>query len=186
MGGGGLLQRVRSRYDLMHVNHKTVYDMRSGQQLRSNAISSRGMTLRNLAKQRVVTISEFDHLRLQELLLVAKQFASPQPDFIHDLESELRRASIVPPEQIPPYVVTMNTQVRLIDADTGEARVYTLVFPSDADLENGKLSILSELGVAILGYRVGDTIEWEFTEGRKRIRIGMICFQPEATRQYEL
>lgn len=144
------------------------------------------MTLRNLAKQRVVTISEFDHLRLQELLLVTKQFASPMPDFIHDLESELRRANIVPPEQIPPYVVTMNTQVKLIDADTGKARVYTLVFPSDADLENGKLSILSELGVAILGYRVGDTIEWEFIEGRKRIRIGMICFQPEATRQYEL
>lgn len=142
--------------------------------------------MKNLAKHREVTISEFDHFRLQELLLVAKQFASPQPAYIRDLDSELRRASIVPPEQIPPYVVTMNTQVRLIDADTGKARLYTLVFPSDADLENGKLSILSELGVAILGYKVGDTIEWEFLEGRKRIRIDMIGFQPEATRQYEL
>lgn len=142
--------------------------------------------MKTLAKHRTVTISKFDHLRLQELLLVAKQFASPHPAFIRDLEGEIRRASIVPPEQIPPYVVTMNTQVRLIDTDTGKERSYTLVFPSDADLENGKLSILSELGVAILGCSVGDTIEWEFPEGRKRIRIDMIGFQPEATEQYDL
>ena len=102
------------------------------------------------------------------------------------LESELQRASVVPPEQVPPYVVTMNTQVRMIDADTGKERMYTLVFPSDANLEEGKLSILSDLGVAILGYSVGDTIEWEFPEGLKRIRIDMIGFQPEATKQYEL
>lgn len=139
-----------------------------------------------VAKHRAVTVSKLDYRRLQELLLVAKQFASPQPDFICDLQRELQRASIVPPERIPPYVVTMNTQVRLIDTDTGKGRSYTLVFPSDADLEHGKLSILSELGVAILGYSVGDTIEWEFPEGLKRVRIDMIGFQPEATKQYEL
>lgn len=142
--------------------------------------------MENLAKHRTVTISEVDNHRLQELLRVAKQFASPQPAFIRDLEGELRCASIVPPEKIPPYLVTMNTQVRLIDIDTGKDQTYTLVFPSDADLDNGKLSILSELGVAILGYKVGDTIEWGFPEGRKRIRIDMIGFQPEATKQFEL
>lgn len=142
--------------------------------------------MKNLAKHRRVTISKFDYPRLQELLLVAKQFASPQPAFIRALEDELQCASIVPPEQIPPYVVTMNTQVRLTDVDTGTDRTYTLAFPSDADLDKGKLSILSELGVAILGYSVGDTIEWEFSDGRKCIRIGMIGFQPEATKQYEL
>jgi len=142
--------------------------------------------MNNLPKPSAVTISTIDHFRLQELLLVAKQFASPQPDFNGDLESELRRASIVPPDQIPPYVVTMNTQVRVTDLDTGKSRNYTLVFPSDADLENGKLSILSDLGVAILGFEVGNTIEWEFPEGHKRICIDMIGFQPEATKQYEL
>jgi regulator of nucleoside diphosphate kinase len=135
---------------------------------------------------RAVTISTFDYCRLRELLLVVKQFASPQPAFIRDLEGELQRANIVPPEQIPPYVVTMNTRVKLIDTDSGKEKFYTLVFPNDADLEEGKLSILSELGVAILGYSVGDTIECEFLEGLKHIRIDMIGFQPEATKQYEL
>jgi regulator of nucleoside diphosphate kinase len=137
-------------------------------------------------KRRAVTISTFDYHRLKELLLVAKQHASPTPTYLRDLEGELDRASVVPPEQIPPYVVTMNTQVKLIDTDTGKVRMYTIVFPADADLEEGKLSILSDLGVAILGYCVGDTIEWDFPEGRKHIRIDMIGFQPEATKQYEL
>ncbi len=138
------------------------------------------------SQRRAVTISTFDYRRLQELLLVVKQFASPQPTFIRDLERELQRASVVPPEQIPPYVVTMNTHVKLIDPDTEKETLYTLVFPSDANLEEGKLSILSDLGVAILGYCVGDTIEWDFPEGRKHIRIDEIGFQPEATKQYEL
>jgi regulator of nucleoside diphosphate kinase len=140
----------------------------------------------NDTKCRAVTISEFDYRRLKELLLVAKQFASPPPNYVRDLEHELERARVVAPEQIPRYVVTMNTQVKLIDTDTGKERIYTLVFPADADLEEGKLSILSDLGVAILGFCVGDTIEWDFPEGRKRIRIDEIGFQPEATKQYEM
>ncbi|MBN67903.1 MAG: transcription elongation factor GreAB [Gimesia sp.] len=140
----------------------------------------------NPNKYRAVTISEYDYSRLQELLLVANQFASPPPSYIRHLETELLRAKIVPPDQIPPYLVTMNTQVKMTDCKTGKQRVYTLVFPQDADLEEGKLSILSDLGVAILGYSVGDTIEWEFPEGTKQIQLDMICFQPEATKHYEL
>lgn len=142
--------------------------------------------MNNPPQDRTITISEFDYHRLRELLLVAKQFASPQPAFIRDLADELQRASIVPKDQIPRHVVTMNSQVTLIDADTGKESSYTLVFPTKAGSEDGKLSILSDLGVAILGNSVGDTVEWEFPEGVKRIRINMICFQPEATKQYEL
>ena len=142
--------------------------------------------MNNPEKRRAVTISTFDYRRLRELLLVVKQYASAPPTCIRDLEGELQRARVVAPEQIPPYVVTMNTQFKLTDTETGKERMYTLVFPSDADLEEGKLSIFSDLGVAILGYCVGDTIEWDFPEGRKHIRIDMIGFQPEATKQYEM
>lgn len=83
-------------------------------------------------------------------------------------------------------MVTMNTCVHLIDATTGEERKVSLVYPAEANPEQGKLSILSDLGVAILGFSVGDTIEWEFPEGVRRWRIGMIYFQPEACKEYEL
>jgi regulator of nucleoside diphosphate kinase len=142
--------------------------------------------MNDLTKRGPVTISTVDCRRLQELLRAAKQFASPPPTCVRDLEDELQRASVVPPEQIPPYVVTMNTCVKLIDTDTGQERWFTLVFPRGAELEKGQLSVFSDLGVAILGNCVGDTIDWECPEGRKHIRIDMIGFQPEATRQYAL
>lgn len=80
----------------------------------------------------------------------------------------------------------MNTCVRIIDTDTNEAMIYTLVFPSDENLQQGKLSILSDLGVAIIGFCVGNTIEWQFPEGLRSLRIDMIYFQPEATKQYDI
>ncbi len=138
------------------------------------------MTARN------IVLSSLDYARLQDLLIVAKQFASTSSEIVDSLECELARARIVSPEEIPPYVVTMNTCVRLIDTTTGEEMKYSLVYPADANFQKGKLSILSELGVAIIGFSVGDTIEWDFQEGVRRLRIDMIYFQPEATKDYDL
>ena len=138
------------------------------------------MTARN------IVLSSLDHARLQDLLITAKQFASSKPAILDILERELDRSKIVAPEEIPPYVVTMNTVVGLIDTETGEEKKYSLVYPAEANPEKGKLSILSDLGVAIIGFSVGDTIEWEFPEGVRRLRIDMIYFQPEATKDYEL
>jgi regulator of nucleoside diphosphate kinase len=120
------------------------------------------------------------------LIITARQFGSTQSTLLDTLEGELKRATILPPEEIPPYVVTMNTCVRLIDTATAEEMTYTLVFPSDEDLQQGKLSILSDLGVAIIGFSVGNTVEWQFPEGLRSIRIGMVYFQPEATKQYQM
>lgn len=142
--------------------------------------------MENFTKARNIILSSLDCARLRDLLITAKQFGATDSAILHTLEGELERARIVAPEEIPPYVVTMNTCVCLIDMATHEEFQYTLVFPSDADPEQGKLSILSELGVALIGFSVGDTIEWEFPEGPRCIRINMIYFQPEATKQYDL
>lgn len=138
------------------------------------------MTARN------IILSSLDHARLQDLLITAKQFAPSNSATLDVLERELARCKIVSPEEIPPYVVTMNTCVRLIDATTGEEMKYSLVYPADANPQKGKLSILSDLGVAIIGFSVGDTIEWNFPDGVRRLRIDMIYFQPEATKDYDL
>jgi len=77
----------------------------------------------------------------------------------------------------------MNTCVCIIDVATNEEAKYTLVHPNAADLKQGKPSILSDMGVALIGFFVGDTIEWEFPQGLRRIRIHAVHFQPEATKQ---
>ena len=100
------------------------------------------------------------------------------------MDSELDRAEAVKPEEIPTDVITMNSTFRLRDLDTGEEVVYTLVFPADADSKNRKISVLAPIGTAVLGYRVGDTVEWEVPAGIKRLKVDSIVYQPEAAREY--
>jgi regulator of nucleoside diphosphate kinase len=69
---------------------------------------------------------------------------------------------------------------RLRNLDSDEEVVYTLGFPDEANSSNGKISILAPIETAELGYRVGDTVEWEVPAGLKRLRIEAIVYQPEA------
>jgi regulator of nucleoside diphosphate kinase len=55
------------------------------------------------------------------------------------------------------------------------------VFPEEADIPQGKISILAPLGTAMLGYRVGDTFEWDTPGGKRSIRVMKILYQPEAS-----
>lgn len=105
---------------------------------------------------------------------------------IEELEAELNRAIIVDADKIPPDVVTMNSKVYLRDMDTGKDEFYQLVYPEDADIEQNKISILAPIGTAILGYKVGDVIEWKVPAGVRRLKIKKILYQPEAAKEYHL
>jgi len=135
---------------------------------------------------RNIFVSTLDYSRLHDLVITAKQFASSSTELLDFLESELTRAKIVSPEEIPPYVVTMNTCVNLVDLETGEDIKVTLVYPSDSKRQKGNLSILTDLGIAIIGFSVGDTIQWNSPEGLRRLKVNSIDFQPEATNRYDL
>ncbi len=136
-------------------------------------------------EQRDIYMTAFDLERLSELLQVGIGFNGKNSEYLQSLEREVDRAHVVDPKAIPTDVVTMNSQVRLRDLDTGEERVYTLVFPSQAKIEEGKISVLAPIGTAMLGYRVGDTIEWPVPAGVKKVRIEAVLYQPEAAGDYE-
>lgn len=135
---------------------------------------------------RVIHISEFDRKRLRDLMVEAGHSDYRGSEYLKNLENELERAEVVPPEQIPPDVITMNSKVRLIDTDTGEETVYTLVFPENADLSQNKISVLAPVGTAMLGYRVGDTFEWDVPAGKLTFKVEEILYQPEASGDYDL
>lgn len=97
------------------------------------------------------------------------------------LESELVRAKVVPREKMPKDAVTMNSRVVFEDETTGERREITLVYPGKADIDAGRISVLVPVGTALLGLRVGQSIDWELPGGEKRrYRIIAVPFQPEA------
>jgi regulator of nucleoside diphosphate kinase len=139
-------------------------------------------------EHRDIYITEFDLNRLTELLEVGLTFSSNKSASQHlvELKKELDRAHIVLPKDIPHDVVTMNSRVRVSDMSKGDEQVYDLVFPRDADVATGRISVLAPVGTAILGYRVGDIIEWQVPAGTRELKIEEVLYQPEAAGDYHL
>jgi regulator of nucleoside diphosphate kinase len=136
-------------------------------------------------EDRTIYITEFDLKRLHELIVDARRLDRHNP-YLESLEAELSRGKVVAPTEVPPDVVTMNSQVRLIDLDTQEEMVYTLVFPPEADIAHNKISVLAPIGTAMLGYRVGDTFNWPVPDGVRRLQVAQVLYQPEAAGDYHL
>jgi regulator of nucleoside diphosphate kinase len=128
-----------------------------------------------------IYISEYDLKRLKELIKVAESLAIKG---LSDISRNWPKSWIGRNQRIPNDVITMNSRFRLRDVDTDQEAVYTLVFPGDADSASGKISILAPIGTAVLGYKIGDTIEWEVPAGRKRFKVEEIVYQPEAAGDY--
>lgn len=137
-------------------------------------------------KGRNIYITETDMTRLQRLLETGSQFGHRDKKHLLDLENELNRARVVPSKDIPADVITMNSKVRLKDLDSGEEMIYSLVFPGDANVAENKISVLAPIGTALIGYRVGDAIEWRMPGGLKRLKVEEILYQPERAGDYHL
>lgn len=102
------------------------------------------------------------------------------------LRDELRRARVVEPQAVPATLVTMNSKVRYADLLTNEVKEVTLVYPWHAQGPTA-LSILSAVGTALFGMRIGDTVEWVLDDlSRRTFRILAVPYQPEAAGHWHL
>lgn len=135
---------------------------------------------------RTIHITEYDLSRLRALIDEAKRLDPRGNEYVENLDRELSRAHLVAPSEVPADVITMNSRVRLMDLDTTEEMVYTLVFPGDADIAQSKISVLAPIGTAMLGYRVGDVFSWKVPDGVRRIQVKELLYQPEAAGDYDL
>jgi regulator of nucleoside diphosphate kinase len=133
-----------------------------------------------------IYITEPDYNRLSALIEKTRDGNGVDREYLNRLEAELDRAEIVDPKDIPANVITMRSTVRLKDLVTGDENTYSLVFPTEADFSQGKISVLAPIGTAILGYKCGDTIEWNVPSGRRRLQVDDVIYQPEAAGHFEL
>ena len=85
-----------------------------------------------------------------------------------ELTEELDRAIVVHKEQVPEDVVTMHTCCTYLDQRLGTQRQIELVYPDEADPATGKISVLTPVGSALIGLRVGKEIAWDFPDGSVR------------------
>lgn len=123
-----------------------------------------------------ITLSSLDLGRLEAMLAGLAEFG-PEAEALQD---ELDRANVVEPRDVPPTVVTMNSKVRFVVEQTGEAFERTLCYPRDVQGDASRVSVLAPIGSALLGLTVGQQIEWPVPGGKKRsVRIVEVVYQPE-------
>lgn len=120
---------------------------------------------------RETIIAQDDLRKLREEIREELRLARTRHAPLAVLEAKLRNARIVPSDQVPEDLVTMNSRLWVRDIPTGVPEMVTLVYPLEADLGEGKISVFSPLGTTILGKRVGEMVRWCDDEGRHTATI---------------
>lgn len=113
-------------------------------------------------KKKQIIVSLHDYEILKTLC-----YEAPATD---KLKEELERA-VVKKGKVPDHVVQVNSTLQFRDERSGTVRSVQLVLPAMSNLQEGKLSILSPIGTALLGYSTGDVIEWEVPAGKTQLHI---------------
>jgi regulator of nucleoside diphosphate kinase len=131
-------------------------------------------------------LNKLDFTRIYKCIYDAKRLNTISADEAEKLLDEINSARIVPPNEIPADVVTMNSIVKISFPDTNKTIQIQLVYPDQANYKENKISIFSPVATALIGYKVSDEIEWILPSGLTRIRIDEIIYQPEATGNFEL
>ncbi len=90
------------------------------------------------------------------------------------------------PQHVPADVVTMNSRVRIREAGRPRELEYTLVFPSEANPPESRISVLTPVGAALLGSRVGKKAHIVTPKGSRKILVVQLVFQPESAGRYDL
>jgi len=137
-------------------------------------------------KAKDIFITQYDLERLKKLLDDIPQENHSKDFYVQELARELNRGIVVAPKDVPENVITMNSRVLLRDVESGKDMTCWLVFPDKVDAVKNPVSILSPLGTAMIGYKVGDVFSWESPAGIKQMEVLDILYQPERVGNFVL
>ncbi|MDT9601047.1 nucleoside diphosphate kinase regulator [Sphingosinicella rhizophila] len=118
------------------------------------------------AKKPAIRISEVDYDLIANF---AMSLETRSPELAQTLFDEIDRARICPAGKLPLDVVRLGSEVSYLDESTNLVRRVQLVMPSEADIEEGKVSILTPIGAGLIGLRAGQSIDWPGLDGKSRV-----------------
>jgi len=121
-----------------------------------------------------IMLSAADHRQLNSLAMAGLE---RMPDLSDYLLSELERAQIVDDAEVPADIVRMGSSVRY-RTDADQEQQVTLVYPVDADIAAGRISVMTPVGTALIGLRVGQSITWR-DRANKRHMLTVLSVSPE-------
>lgn len=131
-------------------------------------------------------LSNLDVSRIRKAIDNAVRQKKIKSEEVSNLLTELSKAKVVAPEEIPGDVVTMNSIVSVSFLNTKKTIQIQLVYPDMANFRENKISIFSPVATALIGYKAGDEIEWIVPSGLTSIKIEKIIYQPEAAGDFDL
>ncbi|GGF75595.1 nucleoside diphosphate kinase regulator [Paracoccus acridae] len=125
--------------------------------------------------RRIRAVIDADHVGRLESLADAAD--AGLPEVAEPLLAKLAAAKVVPARQMPAEVVTIGTALTYRNDVTGREQDVTLAWPEDADISQGAISVLTPIGVALLGLPVGTSVGWTTRTGQKGaltvLRLGL-------------
>ena len=125
-----------------------------------------------------IVLSKADSDRLIDLALAA---SGSMPAIADALIDEVNRADVVAPHRLPADAVAMHSVVDYRDDTTGRVRTVQIVYPQDADISVDRVSILTPIGVALIGLSGGQSTVWRGRDGLKRRLTVLRVSQDEAS-----
>lgn len=131
-------------------------------------------------KIKTITVTQSDFTKLSQLILNFRDDKSVDFEYLRFLGIELQKSVRVDSKLITPDFVTMNSVVNVLFIDSKRQMEMHLVYPEEANLSKGLISVLSPLGCALLGYKAGDEVSFKAPKGEQLVRIESVTYQPEA------
>jgi regulator of nucleoside diphosphate kinase len=123
-----------------------------------------------------IILSDTDYSRLSALAHAAR---NRLPDLASELAEEVSRARVLGRDETPHNFVGMNDDVGFRDDVTGRVRQVKLVYPDEADISQGKVSVMTPVGTALIGLRTGRSIAWQTPSGETRRLTVLSVRKPE-------
>ena len=128
-----------------------------------------------------IVLTSSDQAKLEELIATGRSRGHARDkEALDRLAREVARALIVSPKDIPSNVVTMDSLVEAMDLETGKILRLTVSWPENSDFQSGRVNVLAPLGMALLGASEGSDVEWPVPDGKRRIRLRSVVYQPES------
>lgn len=123
-----------------------------------------------------IVLGQADH---RQLNILAMAGLNRSPDLSDDLLNELERARVVDDGAVPADIVRMGSTVKY-RTDGGQEPQVTLVYPVDADIAEGRISVMTPVGTALIGLRVGQSITWRDRASKRHMLTVLAVTQPQA------
>jgi regulator of nucleoside diphosphate kinase len=133
-----------------------------------------------------IKITELDYTRLSNLIGNARREKGVELKNLDALAHEIKRAEKVDSKKISSEFITMNSIVQVENTESKTPMKIKIVYPQEANFSKGHVSVLSPLGSALLGYKIGDVVQFDAPKGKVNIKILTIEYQPEANGAYSI